>query len=267
MKKLPTYFISHGGGPWPYMNDVLPMYEKLAKSLRNMHVEIGTEKPRAVLVISGHWEEAQFTLMSAALPTMLYDYYGFPAHTYQIKYQSVGAPELAKQIQKLLGAKGVAAKLDDQRGYDHGTFVPLAVMYPQADIPVLQLSMKKGYSPKEHYELGKILDPLRNEGVLIVGSGLSYHNLREFGPAARLPSAQFDAWLSETLLSNDGQQRAQKLFLWEQAPSARQAHPQEDHLVPLFVAAGAAENEKVARVYHEDNFFGGITVSSFRFGS
>ena len=241
-------------------------YERLEASLTEMPRQIGMA-PKAVLVISGHWEEPDFTVMSGANPPMIYDYSGFPEHTYRIKYAAPGSPETAERVRGLIEGAGLAAHLDARRGYDHGTFAPLAVIYPDADVPVLQLSLRHGYDPKAHIAVGRALAPLRDEGVLILGSGLSYHNLREFGPRAKEPSAAFDHWLQETLLAVGPAERITRLVEWEAAPAARRAHPQEDHLLPLMVVVGAAGNDKGVRVYHEDNFFGGISVSSFMFGS
>lgn len=266
-KRLPTYFISHGGGPWPWMADQLAgAYGALAASLQAMPGQLGVT-PKAVLVISGHWEEPEFTVMASPQPPMVYDYYGFPPHTYQIHYPAPGAPELAEQVRELIQGAGFAARLDTQRGFDHGTFTPLAVIYPNADVPVLELSMRVGYDPQEHMALGRALAPLRDEGVLILGSGLSYHNLRQFGPAARAPSAAFDQWLQQTLVASSPQARIQGLLDWSAAPGARAAHPREDHLLPLMVVVGAAADEPGRCVYHQDDFFGGINVSSFMFGA
>ena len=262
---LPTYFISHGGGPWPYMEDRRRALHILEASLKDIPRQIGVT-PKAVLVISGHWEEPQFTVMASPKPPMVYDYSGFPEHTYHVKYTAPGSPELAERVRSLIAGAGLPAKLDPQQGFDHGTFTPLVIMYPEADVPVVQLSLKSGYDPAEHLALGRALAPLRDEGVLIVGSGLSYHNLRQFGPGAKQASKAFDDWLQQTLVDSDPAARERRLVDWETAPSARQAHPQEDHLVPLMVAVGAAESEKAALVYHEDNLFGGVTASSFRFG-
>src|SRR4051812_24490166 len=263
--RLPTYFISHGGGPWPYMEDRRKALHILEDSLVDIPRQIGVV-PKAVLMISGHWEEDQFSVMASPRPPMVYDYSGFPEHTYHVKYSAPGSPELASRVRDLIEKAGMTAKLDPQQGFDHGTSTPMVVMYPEADVPLVQVSLKSGYDPAEHLKLGRALAPLRDEGVLIVGSGLSYHNLRAFGPGARHPSSTFDKWLQETLVGSDPQQRVNRLLHWDQAPAARQAHPQEDHLVPLMVAVGAAENEKADVVYHEDNLFGGVTASSFRFG-
>ncbi len=241
-------------------------YDRLAAALREMPMQLSA-RPRAVLMVSAHWEESEFMVMSHPQPSMIYDYGGFPDYTYRIQYPAPGAPQIAQRVCDLLGSAGICAGLDTERGFDHGLYAPMAVMYPNADMPVLQLSLKKGLDPREHLALGRALAPLRHEGVLIVGSGLSYHNLRVFGPAAKAPSAAFDGWLWQALSGSDLDQRSASLVAWEQAPSARQAHPREEHLLPLMVAVGAAEQELTTRVYHEQDFFGGISVSSYRFGS
>lgn len=268
MVTLPTYFISHGGGPWTHMKEqVGNAYDALEASLEDIPRQLGGIKPKAVLVISGHWEERDFTVMSGAQPPMIYDYHGFPAHTYEIRYSAPGSPGIAARVRELLEAAGLPARVDAARGYDHGTFVPLYAVYPQADVPVLQLSIQRGYDPAAHLAAGRALAPLRSEGVLIIGSGLSYHNLRHMGPAAHDASKAFDDWLQQTLIESDPQARSARLLVWDRAPAARMAHPQEDHLIPLMVAVGAAESERAQRTYHEEAFFGGVVVSSFRFGS
>ena len=263
--RLPTYFISHGGGPWPYMEEMrLPM-AGLANALQDMPRQIGVT-PKAILMISGHWEEMGFNVMSNPQPGMLYDYGGFPPHTYKVIYAAPGAPELAARVQGLITGAGLPSKLDTQRGFDHGTFSPLAVMYPQANVPVIQVSMRASLDPAEHIALGRALAPLRDEGVLIVGSGLSYHNLRQFGLAGKAPSQAFDVWLQDAVVASAPAQREAKLLEWAKAPSARIAHPREDHLIPLMAAVGAAFDDPATCVYHEDGVYGGVTVSSFKFG-
>lgn len=262
--RQPTYFISHGGGPWPWVPEWRRRFINLERSLAQIPREL-PEVPQAVLVISGHWEAPAFTVMASAQPPMAYDYFGFPPHTYEIVYPAPGAPELARRIAALIAAAGLPAQLDEARGFDHGAFVPLFVMYPEANIPVLQLSLQKGYDPERHVALGRALAPLRDEGVLIVGSGLSYHNLSLFGPEARAPSEAFDSWLGDALALPPNA-RTKAIVQWESAPQARVCHPREDHLAPLFVALGAAEGETAARVYHDEGLFGGVTASSWRFG-
>ncbi|OWT59069.1 DODA-type extradiol aromatic ring-opening family dioxygenase [Candidimonas nitroreducens] len=263
---MPVYFISHGGGPWPYMPEAQQGYARLAASLRELPAQLPAT-PSAVLMVSAHWEvRGGFGIQSNPRPPMLYDYYGFPAHTYQIQYPAPGSPALAARVQQLLNQAGLENGLDAQRGFDHGAFVPMAVMYPKADVPMVQLSIDAGYDPARHIALGRALAPLRDEGVLILGSGLSYHNLRGLGEPGRVPSARFDAWLQDVVVNGPPAQRAERLLDWQQAPSARMAHPREDHLIPLMVAAVAAGEEPATCVYHEDNAFGAITASSFRFG-
>jgi aromatic ring-opening dioxygenase catalytic subunit (LigB family) len=264
--RLPVYFISHGGGPWSYMDDASRApYAKLAASLADMPRQL-RKPPRAVLMVSAHWEEREFTLTSGERPPMIYDYGGFPDYTYHIRYDAPGDPALAARGQSLLEAAGLPARLDAERGFDHGAFTPLKVIYPDADLPVVQLSLKRGLDPATHLAMGRALSPLRDEGVLIVGSGLSYHNLRQFfSPAAFGPSREFDAWLNGALLGGSIADRDKLLTAWESAPSARAAHPREEHLLPLMVAAGAAGNDMAELAYHEKDFLGGISVSSFRF--
>lgn len=192
MPRLPTYFISHGGGPWPWLPDMRTMLSSLEASLAAMPREIG-ETPKAVLMISGHWEAPDFAVMGHPRPPMVYDYRGFPPETYEIVYPAPGAPEVARRALALLRDAGLPAHLDDRQGFDHGVFAPMAVMFPNADVPTFQVSLRAGYDPAVHWAMGRALAPLRDEGVLIVGSGLSYHNLRLFGPAAREPSSAFDA--------------------------------------------------------------------------
>jgi aromatic ring-opening dioxygenase catalytic subunit (LigB family) len=266
--RLPVYFISHGGGPWSFMNDPSrAMYAKLEETLADMPRQIG-RKPAAVLMISAHWEEPQFTLTSSAKPPMIYDYGGFPDYTYQIHYDAPGAPVLAARVKSLIESAGNPALLDPERGFDHGAFTPLHVIYPSADVPVIQLSLKQGLDPATHVAMGRALAPLRDENVLIVGSGLSYHNLRQFfSPRGWAPSREFDAWLNGVLFGGSPEDRAKLLIDWERAPSAREAHPREEHLLPLMVAVGAAGTDATQLVYHEKDFVGGLTVSSYAFSA
>ena len=265
--RLPTYFISHGGGPWPYMDGPFrASFNQLEASLKAIPVELKA-KPRAVLMISGHWEAPDFAVMASPKPPMVYDYGGFPAHTYSVTYPAPGDPALAEQVRGMIAAAGLPSSLDAQRGFDHGAFTTLFPMYPDADVPVVQVAMQASYDPEAHLALGRALAPLRDEGVLIIGSGFSFHNLRAFGPAAQPASGQFDAWLQASLLKASPAERSELLRHWSDAPAARQAHPREDHLIPLMVAVGAAEEEAGVCVYHEAAFMGGVTASSFRFGA
>jgi aromatic ring-opening dioxygenase catalytic subunit (LigB family) len=264
--RLPTYFISHGGGPWPWMKQEMgPVYAQLEASLADMPRQVG-RTPRAILMVSAHWEAPVFTVQAHPQPPMVYDYGGFPAHTYSVHYRSPGSPALAERVHALLQAAGLPAAIDTERGYDHGMFSPMAAIYPEANVPVVQLSLKRGLDPAAHLALGRALAPLRDEDVLIIGSGLSYHNLRAFGPQAAMPSRAFDDWLQQAVVQAAPAERTQALLEWERAPAARIAHPREEHLIPLMVAVGAAEGEIATRVYHENSFMGGISVSSYRIG-
>ncbi|ARP81721.1 dioxygenase [Bordetella genomosp. 8] len=264
--RMPVYFLSHGGGPWPYMQGQMrERYAVLEQSLRDIPAQLPAP-PKAILVVSGHWEEPELTVSSSPRPGMIYDYYGFPDYLYHISYPAPGSPELAERVRRLLTDAGWPAHSDPERGYDHGTFSMLAPMYPRADVPVVQLSMMADMDPARHIAVGQALAPLRDEGVLILGSGLSYHNLRNWGPGAAAPSAAFDAWLRDVLLDTTPRERRQALTQWEQAPSARVAHPREDHLIPLMVVLGAAGDDPATRIYSED-FMGAIAASSYRFGA
>jgi aromatic ring-opening dioxygenase catalytic subunit (LigB family) len=222
------------------------------------------ETPKAILSVSGHWEEPQFTVATSEQPPMVYDYYGFPEHTYRVKYPAPGSRPLAAKVKQLLGDAAIAIDEDAERGFDHGTFVPLAVMYPQARIPVVSLSLRSNLSATEHIAMGAALAPLRDEGVLIVGSGLSYHNLRMLRvPSAGPVSDQFEAWLTEAVTDPNPTSRAQRLSRWEQAPAARLAHPREEHLIPLMVAAGAA-GESPGKLDFQDRVWG-VSMASYRF--
>jgi aromatic ring-opening dioxygenase catalytic subunit (LigB family) len=242
-------------------------FDKLEQSLLDMRTEL-CGLPRSVLVISGHWETEGFAISSGERPGMIYDYGGFPEHLYHISYAAPGSPELARRVQQLLGTAGIEARLCPARGFDHGTFSLMKPLYPDEDIPVVQLSLDAGFDPALHIAAGRALAPLRDEGVLIVGSGQSFHNLSRMGGVEGCAaSRQFDDWLQQTAIHAGPDARVARLLKWEQAPAARCSHPREDHLLPLMVVVGAAEAEAGALSYHQTDFIGGVTVSSFRFGA
>lgn len=238
----PILYLPHGGGPMPLMED--PAHAGLIAFLRT----IGARYPRpdALVVISGHWEAPVPALNAAAAPPLLFDYYGFPPETYRITYPAPGNPALAERIGALLHAGGFASELVTTRGYDHGVFVPLKLVYPQADVPIVQLSLIKGLDAGKHIALGRCLAPLREQNVAIVGSGMSFHNLQAIfaGERADLRAASdaFDGWLRTTMTDTerDETDRSAALANWTQAPYARFAHPREEHLLPLHVCYGAA---------------------------
>ena len=261
---LPTLFIPHGGGPCFFMDWNPPdTWHKLGAWLGSLGHSVGA-MPKAVVVISGHWEEQEFSVTSHGHPPLIYDYYGFPEHTYKLTYDAPGSPLLAGQICELLGQAGIPARSDPQRGLDHGVFVPFKVIYPNADIPIVQLSLKAGLDPATHIAAGRALQPLREQGVLVAGSGMSYHNMRGYGNAGAERGDPFDAWLTETVSAPNQAARSAKLCEWVRAPSARDAHPREEHLLPLMVAAGAA-GEDLGRQVFSDRIMG-AKISAYRFG-
>jgi aromatic ring-opening dioxygenase catalytic subunit (LigB family) len=226
------------------------------------------DKIKAILVISAHWEERQPTVHFGAAPGMLYDYGGFPEFTYRLKWPAPGAPDLAVRVDQLLRTAGFDPGREEARGYDHGTFVPLMVAFPKADIPVAQLSLVRGLDPGVHLRLGRALEPLRDEGVLIVASGMSYHNMRGFGsqdPRVAQTARQFDDWLNRTVADPDPETRNHHLENWTSAPGALESHPRSEHLVPLFVAAGAAGGD-LGRVDYSSDLMG-VPISGHIFGS
>lgn len=265
--RLPVVFIPHGGGPWPYvkgLGDPVEL-EGLATYLRSVR-DLPRTLVKALLVVSAHWEERVPTVTTAALPPMLYDYFGFPPETYQVTWPAPGEPQLAERVRQLLGGAGFETAADPARGFDHGTFVPLGLTYPEADVPTVQLSLKAGLDPAEHLAMGRALAPLRDEGVFIVGSGMTYHNMGGFRsprPETLAEAAAFDAWLRETAVLPTAERDA-RLTAWASAPSARAAHPREEHLLPLMVIAGAADGDGGAVPYQ--GAMRGLRISAVHFG-
>lgn len=267
--RLPTLYIPHGGGPCFFMEPMpgfpSDLWDKLAAFLRGIPQAIGRQ-PRAVLVVSGHWEENVPTVLSPADHTLLFDYYGFPEHTYELTYPAHGEASVAARVHELLRNAGFKTAEENKRGLDHGVFVPFKLIYPDADVPIVQLSLLNNLDAAQHLAIGHALAPLRDEGVLIAGSGNSYHNLREFfspSPRAGGDSAQFDAWLGETVQAAPAE-RERRLTEWHRAPGAISSHPRSEHLIPLMVVAGAAENDAGRVTYHEQMF--GKMFSGFQFG-
>jgi len=264
--RTPVVYLPHGGGPWPFVElgmgskDEL---DRLAAYLRSIRT-LSPVTPRAVLMISAHWEERVPTVMSGARPQLLFDYYNFPKEAYELTWPAPGDPALAAQVRDLLGQAGFTTAEDGERGFDHGAFVPLKLTYPDADMPTVQLSLVAGLDPATHLRLGRALAPLRDEGVLILGSGMSYHDLRGFfRGGARNPSRAFDAWLAESM-ALPAAERDARLEAWARAPSARACHPREEHLLPLMVIAGAAGADRGQHVYEGDLM--DARISAFQFG-
>lgn len=264
--RQPTFFIPHGGGPCFFMDDGRgppDMWAHMADFLAGLIPSLA-ERPSAILLISGHWEEPRFTVHDGARPPLLYDYYGFPEHTYRLRWDAPGAPALARRAAGLLEAAGIATGTEHDRGWDHGVFIPMKVAAPDADIPLAQLSLLHGLDPARHIAAGRALAPLRDEGVLILGSGMSFHNLGVRGPQATPYADAFDAALSAAVTEPDPARRAERIAGWAALPYARVAHPREDHLLPLMVAAGAGGDDPAAHVFHDHVL--GWTISGYRFG-
>jgi aromatic ring-opening dioxygenase catalytic subunit (LigB family) len=264
---MPCLFVPHGGGPCFFIDGPPPFsretWQKMAEYLRGVRAAIGA-RPKAILVISGHWDAKRPTVNTASTHSLYYDYYGFPEHTYRLAYPAKGSPELAARVRDLLAKSGVASDEEANRGLDHGVFVPFMLMFPDADIPIVQLSQREDMDAAAHLAIGRALAPLRDENVLIVGSGMSYHNLREFfrGGKGDAEAAAFDSWLAEAVA--DPADRDERLTAWRDAPGAVACHPEAEHLLPLHVVAGAAGADPGRRVY-QDRIMG-KALSGFQFG-
>lgn len=268
-QRQPAIFVPHGGGPCFFMDwtwGPADTWHATQRFLESVAASL-PEKPRALLVISGHWEERAFTASAAARPELIFDYTGFPEHTYRLTWPAPGDPVLARRVAEILQDAGLPAAVSETRGYDHGVFVPLKVAFPQAEIPVVTLSlvhdMRGGIDAEMHLRAGRALAPLRDDGVLIVGSGMSFHNLRAYlKPETRAAAREFDAWLTHAVESAEPQ-RSGLLAQWESAPHARFAHPREEHLIPLLVAAGAGGDAPGKRIFGDEPM--GAAISAFRF--
>lgn len=258
----PSFYIPHGGGPCFFMDDPYQTWSGMAAFLRSLAAQL-PETPRAILIVSGHWEtRGRIALTGSACPSLIYDYGGFPPHTYSLRYDVPGDPALARRAADLLSSAGFETEIDPDRGLDHGVFVPLKVAFPEADVPVVEMSLDRGLDPGLHLKVGQALAALREEGVLIIGAGMSFHNLRGYGDERfSAPSIDFDRWLADAA-TREPVERAESLVNWEQAPFARIAHPRHEHLLPLMVAAGAS-NHPGEQIYSE--MVMKTALSGFRF--
>jgi aromatic ring-opening dioxygenase catalytic subunit (LigB family) len=222
-------------------------------------------QPQAIVVISAHWEEKTPTVSICPSPPMLFDYYGFPEKMYHLSYPAPGAPNLGRQIQDLLNKNGIEAKTEGVRGFDHGVFVPFLIIDPSASIPVVMVSLQRDLDPSFHIELGHVLSELRDQNILIIGSGSSYHNLGKFFDGNNEASAYFDTWLNNAITQADATERNSALISWEKAPFARLCHPLAKHLLPLMVASGAGGHDRGITSFRDT--IGGKTISCFVFGA
>jgi 4,5-DOPA dioxygenase extradiol len=248
----PVLYLPHGGGPLPLLGD--HSHLKLIDFLTSIGNKLGN--PSALLIVSAHWEEQRPTVTSGTTPPLLYDYFGFPEAAYQITYPAPGQPALANKIHRVLQEAGLDSDQDEQRGFDHGVFVPLKLMYPDATIPCVQLSLVTRLEPALHIRIGSALGELRKENIIILGSGFSFHNqaalMQQNSTAPESRNEAFEDWLAETMTSNEitETERHKRLVEWELAPFARYCHPREEHLIPLHVCYGAA-GSPAQRVFND----------------
>ena len=253
-------YFSHGGGPLPILGD--KSHKAMIDFMQTLPTQIS--KPDAVLVISAHWEEAAPTVLGNPDPSMFYDYYGFPEEAYTIRYPSPGNPELAGRITQMLSRAGIESRLDTARGIDHGVYIPMMMMYPEADIPTIQISLIKGLNPAAHISLGKALQQLLQENILIIGSGFSFHNMRAFDWSGSniedKKNNSFQDWLIKVCTETElPEQQFTQLTDWDKAPGARYCHPREEHLLPLHVCAGIAGSS--GRIIFDDYILGKRAVA------
>ena len=257
--KQPALYIPHGGGPWPWMDDPRGLWTDIDAHLTGI-LESLPGRPDAIVVITAHWEAPQFTVASGPRPALIFDYYGFPEHTYGVSYPAPGSPEVAAELVRLASEAGITLSESHEYGWDHGVFVPLHVINQAADIPIVAVSLAQGLDPELHIAFGRALAPIRDRNVLIVGSGMSTHDL-----SGRLTGEQadaFDEWLENTMMLPALEREAQ-LAEWSGAPGGRASHPREEHLLPLMVVAGAGSDDEVTRSMNGTAM--GFPIAGYRF--
>lgn len=266
MIRQPSIYLPHGGGPCFWIDAPPPFGKAAWEGLRVYLAGLAAglpERPKALLFVTAHWEEEEATFSVHPAPGMIFDYYNFPPHTYELSYRAPGAPEVSRRAAKLLAAAGIGARQDEERGYDHGVFVPMLIVDPVQEIPIAMASLRRDLDPERHLAIGRALAPLRDEGVAIVCSGMSYHDLRHFRDGEGEDSEIFDAWLVKAATAPQ-RERDRALADWAQAPRGRACHPREEHLIPLMVAAGAAGAD--VGICDFRGQIGGKTISAYRFG-
>jgi len=260
----PILYLPHGGGPMPLLGDpshknMIAFWQAMAEKFPN---------PDAIVMISAHWEADIASITASEAPELIYDYSGFPPETYEYKYPSPGNPALAKQMAEMLTASNIPVVQELERGYDHGMFVPMMLMYPEANIPCVQLSLLKSSDAQQHLNLGKALSKLREQNILIIGSGMSFHSftaMRRKSADDQKQSQDFDSWLVETCCSEalTAEQGEQRLIDWESAPSGRFSHPREEHLLPLHVCFGMAASSGHKAEHAYSGSWNGLNLSAF----
>ncbi len=259
MTTLPSLFLSHGAPD-------LPLTDHPAKQFMG-ELAATMPKPRAILIISAHWQTTSPRLSAAPAPDTIYDFGGFPDALYQMTYPAKTDQAVIERTQALLAEAGMTPEVDTKRGYDHGAWVPLILTYPDASVPVMQLSLLRKGDSEAHFQLGKVLAPLRDEGILIIGSGAATHNLRQMTREGTPPPAwalDFNQWLNDNVVSRD----VDELKAFPSRPAmARDAHPTDEHLMPLFVAMGAGWDGGESRRIHNSFSYGSISMAAFAFGA
>mmetsp|Transcript_21932 Transcript_21932/g.47864 ORF Transcript_21932/g.47864 Transcript_21932/m.47864 type:complete len:312 (+) Transcript_21932:189-1124(+) len=269
---MPSIFVNHGGGPMP----VLDQQPEVKEFLENYGAKWSGNLPRAVLVVTAHWEADEVTVSSAAGHDLIYDYSGFPRESYELEYFAPGEPTVAEEVLHHLQCAGIKARSDPVRGWDHGVFIPMLCMFPEAEVPIVQMSLVAGQDAKTHWDIGAALKPLREKGVLIVGSGLSFHNFEYFFAFDNQTqqeglhhSSVWKKWLTDVICDPElnPQDRKQKLLNWTSAPSSHNCHPrgEAEHLMPLFVVAGAAQGAAGQEVGKEYGKMLNVAVSQYEF--
>lgn len=251
----PALFVNHGGGPMPLLGD--KDHAGLTNFLRDgIKNHVNFKEIKAIILVTAHWEESKVTISSGEHHDLYFDYYGFPPESYLYKYNAPGDPQLAKHVQETLKKNGIDSKLDPKRGWDHGVFVPMMLLNPSADIPIIQISVLRNQDPEAHYKLGQVLQQFRKEGVAIIGSGMSYHNMRQFMTSRHLKEVinkDFDNFLYNACTA-DEDIRKERLMSWREQPGATDAHPMgaAEHFMPLIVVAGAGGQQPGERIFNWD---------------
>ncbi|CAF4946795.1 unnamed protein product [Pieris macdunnoughi] len=251
-KYAPSLFINHGGGPLPVLGEKHNM--EMADSLRNISSFVDFKRIKAIILVTAHREEDIVTISSGKNNDLIYDYSNFPPESYEFKYPAVGDPILAGRLHKAFENANIPSSLDEKRGWDHGVFIPMMLINPKADIPIVQVSILKNQNARDHYNVGKVLYEFRKEGIAIIGSGMSYHNMKEFKKAGQLyndevvVNEEFDKFLNDVCL---GVLSPEAIFDWDKTPQGYECHPlgEAEHLMPLIVSLGAAGNNTGKNIF------------------
>ncbi|KAH6673491.1 extradiol ring-cleavage dioxygenase class iii protein-like protein subunit B [Halenospora varia] len=270
--RAPVVAVCHGGGPMPVLND--PGHAELIKSMKTTIpsiLKLGTpDAPKAIVLVTAHWSERRPTISNARKHKLFYDYGGFPPESYKLKYDAPGSPEVAGEVYEVLEKAGLSPEMDEERGWDHGVFIPMLLINPSANIPIIQLSVLASASPSQHYAMGQALSSLRSKNIAILGSGMpTFHNLRMMfsgaldNPAVQTRNRQWSEKLTETVGVESSEERGKKLEGWREWVGAKEAHPMggEEHFLPLVVCAGAAGEGKAE--YWADEILGGKQYSYY----